>query len=80
MRFYKKGLNGLLAGALLLLAACARHYKAPSLSGNPAAMSADALCYRQAYARNNAEIDAEITARRLDCAAILDVPSPAGAF
>lgn len=52
------------------LAACAG-YKAPSLSGDPAGMSADTLCYRYAYAKSDPALADEVAARRLDCAEVL---------
>ncbi|MCB1532064.1 MAG: hypothetical protein KDJ35_04250 [Alphaproteobacteria bacterium] len=54
---------------LLLLGACSG-YKAPSMSGDPAKMSADTLCFRYASAKDPA-LGAEIDRRDLDCAALL---------
>lgn len=55
----------------LLLTACAG-YKTPTMSSDPAKMSSDTLCYRYGIGRaDNAALAAEITARNLDCAAIL---------
>ncbi|MCD8496710.1 MAG: hypothetical protein LRZ85_00620 [Alphaproteobacteria bacterium] len=54
---------------VLLLASCA-NFKGPSQS--PAKMSADTLCYRAAYAKNNEAIHDEIAARRLNCRKLLD--------
>lgn len=54
---------------LLFLTACAG-YKSPSLSGDPAKMSADTLCYR--YDGNAASpVGKEIAARNLDCIEVL---------
>jgi len=46
--------------------------KTPSISSNPQTMSADTLCYRHAGGRKNQAIADEITARRLNCAQILE--------
>lgn len=56
---------------LLLLTACGS-YKTPSLSGDPHSMSAATLCYRYAGARRDQAVSDEVTARNLDCTAILD--------
>ena len=53
--------------AALSLAACSG-YKTPGLSGDPAGMSADTLCYRYAYAKSDRALKDEIAARHLDCA------------
>ena len=52
------------------MGACAT-MKSPSITGDPARMSADTLCYRAAHARASEAINAEIAARNLDCRAIL---------
>lgn len=54
---------------LLLLTACSG-YRMP-MTGTQN-MSGDTLCYRYAYAKDDPAIKAEIAARGLDCAAILD--------
>ena len=54
----------------MVLTGCAT-MKSPSISGDPARMSADTLCYRGAYARSSEAIQSEIAARNLDCRAIL---------
>jgi hypothetical protein len=56
--------------ALLLLSACSG-YKSPSMSGDASKMSADTLCYRQAYAKSDPRLRDEIAARGLDCDEIL---------
>ena len=57
---------------LLLLCACVtENYRAPSLSGNPSKMSADTLCYRAAYAKEDPALIEEVKARNLDCGEIL---------
>ena len=53
------------------LSACG-HYNAPSLSGNPATMSSDTLCYRYATAKRDQAIADEITRRNLNCARVLE--------
>lgn len=54
----------------LLLGAC-QNYRTPRLSATPASMSSDTLCYRYATTKNEA-LGKEITARGLNCAAILE--------
>ncbi|MEM7651336.1 MAG: hypothetical protein AAF204_04555 [Pseudomonadota bacterium] len=55
--------------SLAALSAC-QNYRTPSLSGDPAKMSSDTLCFR--YASSKApELGAEIARRNLDCAALL---------
>ncbi len=54
-----------LALAMTALASC-ENFKGPSLS-DPSRMSADTLCYRQAYAKSNPALADEIAARNLDC-------------
>lgn len=56
----------------LCLAACGGmdNFKHPTFS-NPQSMSADTLCYRYATAQKDANLDAEVHARGLDCDAIL---------
>ena len=65
MRFF-------LLPSLLLLCACVTDdIRAPSLSGNPSKMSADTLCYRAAYAKEDPALIEEVKARNLDCGEIL---------
>lgn len=54
----------------LVLSACAG-YNAPSMSGDPARMSADTLCFRYESSKNP-DLGAEISARGLDCTALLE--------
>ena len=61
--------------AVLLLVSC-EGYKRPSLSSNPQTMSADGLCFRDAYAQLDAAMKAEIAARNLDCDEILESQPP----
>lgn len=64
------------ATCLFLLAACAAgDFKRPAR--DPQAMSADTLCYRGAFAKNDEAVQEEIAARRLDCARILESQRPA---
>lgn len=60
-----------LFACLALLSACAEDFKHPS-AGNPQSMSADTLCYRAAFAKDDQAIRDEIAARNLDCARILE--------
>lgn len=53
-----------------LLTACSGLSKYPG--GGVGAMSADTLCWRSVYAAAGSEIEAEIAARGLDCAKILE--------
>lgn len=53
------------------LSACSG-YKTPSMSGDPARMSADTLCYRYAYAKSDPKLADEVSLRNLDCREILD--------
>jgi hypothetical protein len=62
---------------ILVLAACSntdtegdKSYNHPS--SNASKMSSDTLCYRAAGAKENNEVKAEIRARGLDCAYILE--------
>ncbi len=65
MRFF-------LLPSLLLLCACVTEgARIPSLSGNPSKMSADTLCYRAAYAKEDPALIEEVKARNLDCGEIL---------
>lgn len=57
-----------MAGALFLTACV--DYKTPGVSKEPSKMSADKLCFDYASSKD-AMLGAEITARGLDCAAIL---------
>jgi hypothetical protein len=59
--------NRLIFFAIPFLAACMSDYKTPTLSGDPASMSGQTLCYRYAYAKSDPAINAEIAARHLDC-------------
>lgn len=68
-------MKNLLLIACLALAAC-DGMKGPSLSGDPARMSGDTLCYRAAYAKDDAAINNEIQARHLDCKAMLEEHPP----
>ncbi len=54
---------------VLFLSACAG-YKSPSLSGDPAKMSADTLCYRY-DGRADSPVGKEIASRNLDCTEVL---------
>ncbi|MCF8495205.1 MAG: hypothetical protein K9G62_00895 [Alphaproteobacteria bacterium] len=54
----------------IMLAACA-DYKTPGLSKSPSSMSSDTLCYRYAATKDET-LGAEVRARNLDCAAILE--------
>lgn len=65
-----------LFACLALLPACAGGFKHPA-AGNPQSMSADTLCYRAAFAKDDQAIRDEIAARRLDCARILESQRPA---
>lgn len=66
----------------IILTACSaadyEGFRAPSLSGDPARMSADTLCYRAAYAKENPALQEEVRARNLDCAQILDAQPHGG--
>lgn len=66
----------------MILTACSaadyEGFRAPSLSGDPARMSADTLCYRAAYAKENPALQEEVRARNLDCAQILDAQPHGG--
>ena len=53
----------------LFLGACAG-YRGPSVSGDPARMSGDTLCFRYESSRD-AALGAEIARRNLDCAGLL---------
>ncbi len=70
----------LLSAALLFLVGCSGgddgfdKYKTPTLD-NSANMSADTLCYRYAYAKENRSLKEEVRNRGLDCAAILESQS-----
>lgn len=73
----------LLVPAAVILSACSGEtlgsFRAPSLSGDPAKMSADTLCYRAAYAKEDPALREEVKARNLDCEAILAAqPQPGG--
>ncbi len=70
-----------IASSLSLLAmttGCASGYKTPSVSNNPHSMSADTLCYRAAYAKDDPAVQEEIAARGLDCAENLSQQPPVG--
>lgn len=54
---------------LFFITACSG-YKTPTFN-NPSKMSADTLCYRYAYAKNDPAIRNEVEARNLDCETIL---------
>lgn len=66
----------------MILTACSaadyEGFRAPSLSGDLARMSADTLCYRAAYAKENPALQEEVRARNLDCAQILDAQPHGG--
>ncbi|MCB9977348.1 MAG: hypothetical protein H6858_07105 [Rhodospirillales bacterium] len=66
----------LLLSVALMLSACSGEtlggFRAPTLSGDPAKMSADTLCYRAAYAKEDPALLAEVKARNLDCGQILE--------
>jgi hypothetical protein len=72
-----------IASSLMLLAmtgtlsACSG-YKTPSMSSDPSKMSADTLCYRQAYAKSDPRLRDEIDARGLECGEILRQQPHAG--
>ncbi len=66
----------LLTLLLIPLTACAT-MKRPS--GNASTMSADTLCYRQAYAKKDPAYTDEIEARNLDCREILRSQGTIGA-
>lgn len=55
---------------IITLSACSG-YKTPSMSSDPSKMSADTLCYRQAYAKSDPRLRDEVKARGLECAEIL---------
>lgn len=55
--------------ALILLTACSG-YNTPTVSGDPAKMSADTLCFRYASSKDPA-LGTEIAARGLDCTSLL---------
>ena len=55
---------------LLTITACGGHYKTTSLSGDPAKMSADTLCFHYASSKNP-KFATEIDARNLDCTTLL---------
>lgn len=57
--------------ALFILTAACSGYNRPSISNDPATMSADTLCYRYGTGQKNEDIAQEIMIRGLDCAAIL---------
>ena len=52
------------------LTAC-QSYRTPSMSGDPAQMSSDTLCFRYASSKDP-ELGAEIARRNLDCARLLE--------
>ncbi len=56
---------------VLILCGCA-NTNHPSVRSNPATMSSDTLCYRYATAKRDPAYGAEVKARGLDCAAILE--------
>ena len=58
--------------ALIALSACMEHTRHPQFSGNPSGMSAETLCYRYAGAKKNEALAAEVRARDLDCATMLE--------
>jgi hypothetical protein len=62
---------------LVLLTACSG-YKTPSMSSDPSKMSADTLCYRQAYAKSDPRLRDEIESRGLECGEILRQQPHAG--
>ena len=60
----------LIVSVLITLTAC-QSYRTPSMSGDPAGMSADTLCFRYASSKDP-ELGAEIARRNLDCARLLE--------